>query len=100
MNLDVWNSLPSDIQQIIDDSIEPWSEEWMQWSFEQDQAGVQIAIDNGVQLIDPTSEELATIYGFYEEVALEVAADLDVQGLPGTEIFEAVRDRIEVHSEV
>jgi TRAP-type C4-dicarboxylate transport system substrate-binding protein len=95
MNLDVWNSLPSDIQDIIDDSLEGWSEDWLQWVFEEDLAGLGIAELEGVEFIEFSAADLAAVHSFYEEVALEVAAELDADGLPGTEIFEEMRRLIE-----
>jgi TRAP-type C4-dicarboxylate transport system substrate-binding protein len=98
MNQDVWDSLPSDIQDIIDDSLESWSEDWVQWTADEDIVGLDMAEAEGVEFIEFSAAELAKVYGYYAEVALEVAAALDAQGLPGTEIYEEMRRLIEEYS--
>ena len=95
MNLDVWNSLPPDIQQIFDDSIEFFEQEDDKWRDGDDIAGRELGEQEGMEFIGLSAEDLAAVYELLEPVMLEAAAGLDDKGLPGTEIFNEIRRLIE-----
>jgi hypothetical protein len=55
------------------------------------QEAIDFAKAGGHELIELPPEDLNKFFSFLEEVALEKAAKLDAQGLPGTEIFQETR---------
>jgi len=91
MNLDAYNSLPASIQQIFDDSIEFWEERDDFYRFDEDEVGMVLGEQEGMEFIELSAEDLATVYAMLEPVLLETAAGLDAKGLPGTEIFNEIR---------
>jgi len=95
MNLDSYNSLPADIQQIFDDNIEWFGSEIDRAAQEVDDAGKQTGLDAGMEIIELSPEDLAEFYALMENVAIGYAEELDAMGLPGTEIFEETRRLVE-----
>jgi TRAP-type C4-dicarboxylate transport system substrate-binding protein len=98
MNLDVYNSLPADIQQIFDDSIEYWSQQGHDAFYKNDLVGYKAGIDAGMEYIELSEEDLAGLHAAMEAAIRQQAADLDAEGLPATEIFEEMLRLIEVYS--
>ena len=95
MNWDSFNALPPDIQKIIDDSI-PWVRElYIQNMYEIDGSGEEFAKKLGHEFIELSDEDLAAFYKIMAEEARVTAEELDAKGLPGTKIFERVRQLIE-----
>ncbi len=93
MNLDVWNSLPADIQEIIDsEEIRSIAENANMEGFrETEETAMQWAEENyGTQEIILSDEEHDAFMDILQQSNLEKAAELDAQGLPGTEIIEAL----------
>jgi TRAP-type C4-dicarboxylate transport system substrate-binding protein len=91
INLDVWNSLPPDIQKVFEDNIEWYETELIRTIEGDDQAGYEFGKQLGVEFIEL---EPAVLEEFNEIVAstmLEEAAKLDDQGYPGTDIYEEIR---------
>ena len=93
MNMDTYNSLPDDIKAIIDDPeiakvVETANVEGfkaieataMQWAEE----------NHGTKEVILSDEEYDAFISLVQEANLEKAAELDAQGLPGTEIVEAL----------
>jgi TRAP-type C4-dicarboxylate transport system substrate-binding protein len=98
MNLDTWNSLPPDIQKVFEDSI-PWMEAEMDKTIiEGDRAAIDFAKAKGHEFYELSEEDLSKFFGYMEELALEKAAGLDAQGLPGTEIYNETRRLIEEYN--
>jgi TRAP-type C4-dicarboxylate transport system substrate-binding protein len=98
MNLDSWNRLPKDIQEIFEKSIEFWSLEDNKWRDADDVAGIEIAKKSGVEFIELPPDELAKVYKAAEIAMLKEAAKLDEKGLPGTKIFNEVRRLVEKYT--
>ncbi|MBQ8563025.1 MAG: hypothetical protein IJ443_03930, partial [Firmicutes bacterium] len=93
MNLDTYNSLPDDIKAIIDDpAIAAIAEKANVEGFKEVEAGaMQWAEENhGTKEVILTDEEYNAFITLVQEANLEKAAELDAQGLPGTEIVEAL----------
>jgi TRAP-type C4-dicarboxylate transport system substrate-binding protein len=91
MNLDRWNSLPPDIQQVFEDNKDFLSSEIERVFLEQDQIGMDFAIERGHEFIDLQPEELDKLNALLRPYALQKAAELDAKGLPGTEIYKEVQ---------
>jgi TRAP-type C4-dicarboxylate transport system substrate-binding protein len=98
MNLDTYNSLPPDIQKIIDDSGEYWEETMFNEFAASDQAGIEFGQQQGVKFFDLSEEDIKKSNDMLAAVAVKAAADLDAQGLPGTEIYKETRRLIEEYS--
>jgi TRAP-type C4-dicarboxylate transport system substrate-binding protein len=92
MNLDSYNSLPADIQQIFNDSIPYWEERDDYYRDSEDVDGEELGEQEGMEFIELSAEDLNTVYGELDPIMREVAAGLDDKGLPGTEIYERVRE--------
>jgi len=95
MNLDSYDSLPADIQQIFDDSILYWEQRDDYWRDADDVTGKALGEQQGMEFIELSAEDLATVYDSLDPIMREVAAGLDDKGLPGTEIYERIRELID-----
>jgi len=89
-----YNSLPADIQQIFDDSIPYWEERDDYYRFAEDVDGRELGEQEGMEFIELSAEELATVYDSLDPIMRGVAAGLDDKGLPGTDIFLRIRELI------
>jgi len=95
MNLDSYNSLPEEFQQLFDDSITFWEEEDDLYRANDDITGKELGEQEGMEFIELPTEELDYIYDQLDPIMREVAAGLDDQGLPGTDIYEKIRQLID-----
>lgn len=98
MNMDSWNRLPKDIQEIFEKSIEFWSLEDNKWRDADDVAGIEIAKKSGVEFIELPPDQLAKVYKAAETAMLKEAGKLDAKGLPGTKVFKEVRRLVEKYT--
>jgi TRAP-type C4-dicarboxylate transport system substrate-binding protein len=90
MNLDLWNSLPSDIQKVFDEV----SEEYITiaggvWDEASDE-GLQYAKDEGLEIITLPPEELARWHECYKPLQEKYIADMEAKGLPGKEFLDEI----------
>lgn len=93
MNLDTWNSLPEDIQKIIDsDQIRQVAENANVEGFKKSEEGAMEWAQEkyGTKEVTLTDEEHAAFINLVQKANLDKAAELDKKGLPGTEIVEAL----------
>jgi TRAP-type transport system periplasmic protein len=98
MNLNVWNSLPPDIQKVFEDSI-PWmNAEVDKLSTKIAQESIDYSKGKGVEFIELPSEDVSTMFGYIEELALEKAAKLDAKGLPGTKLLNETNRLVEQYA--
>jgi len=100
MNWNKYNSLPPDLQKVIDDSI-PWARENCQGVMDrQEPAGVEFAksLGKGYQFYDPTPEEFAQWVDPIQPLMEKWAASVDAKGLPGTQLYNFVRERVKAYS--
>ena len=83
-----WNDLPADIQQIFLDSIDYGMTTTWQHNNEEEEAGMQDAIDHGLLMYECTPEE----YQVWTELLLPIRdewiAKKEADGLPGKAIVE------------
>jgi TRAP-type C4-dicarboxylate transport system substrate-binding protein len=100
MNWDKYNSLPPDLRKVIDDSI-PWTRPKNQERMDaQPQVGVDFAkgLNKNYQFYDPTPEELSQWIEPIKPLLAKWAASVDAKGLPGTELYNFVRERLKAYS--
>lgn len=94
MNLDAYNSLPADIKQIFNDSIPYWEERDDYYRDGEDVDGLELGEQEGMEFIELSAEDLDAVYDSLDPIMREVAAGLDDKGLPGTEIYERIRELV------
>jgi TRAP-type C4-dicarboxylate transport system substrate-binding protein len=89
MNLNTWNSLPTEIQTILDDMSE-WSVDLHdQWQLEADaELESQWTQEGVMEFIRFSKEELARWVAVDEPVRDALVAELEAQGLPGEELMD------------
>jgi len=98
MNWDAWNSLAPDIQKIFEDS-RPWYEAELDKVAESTaEAGINCAKELGHEFFELSPGDLEAWKELWAESARERAAELDAEGLPGTEVFEETQRLIEEYS--
>lgn len=93
MNLDTWNSLPRDIQEIIDDMGREFSMVTGRYADSEDAAAAQWSVEeHGVQWITLLPEELEKWFSLLEFMIDDWLKDMEDKGLPGQEwLDEAYR---------
>jgi TRAP-type C4-dicarboxylate transport system substrate-binding protein len=95
MNKDSFNSLPADLQRVIEESGEWGKKDSIQcWSELYDDS-IKYCKASGIELVYPSAEEKAKLVTIIERSRDKVGADLDAKGYPGTEIVQFIRDRVE-----
>ena len=86
MNLDKYNSLPPDLQKVIDDNIDFYGSTIAEQFRIVCKAGFDLDKKKGVEIIELPKDELQKIYNVVERVVMEQAKRIDDMGLPGTKI--------------
>ncbi|WCR05263.1 TRAP transporter substrate-binding protein [Paracoccus saliphilus] len=100
MNLDRWNSLPADIQQIfLDNSGEDWLREVGQIWADTDVQGLEVATEAGNTLVTLTAEESAAFEEAVEPVVTRWIEEANGLGIDGQGIVDAARASIATYSE-
>lgn len=97
-NIEIFNSLPKDIQKVLEDNIEFWGEEVDRLGYETIKAGIEAAKKANVEFLEFEPGELDKFYDALSDTALVEAKKVDGMGLPGTKIFEDVRALIKKYS--
>lgn len=91
MNLDSWNLLPSEIQDIFNYSRKFWEQEDDKSRDADEVEGFESAKKAGVTILRFSGSELSRFYEVTTRVMLDKARRLDGRGLPGSEIFHEIR---------
>ena len=100
MNLDKWNSLPKDLQEIITDVSKAYECITAKAWGDSDESGLKFAEKLGQQFITPTAEESAKFKKAVEPVFDEYIENANKKGVDGKAIFEATRDMVDTFSEL
>jgi len=95
MNVDTWNKLPKDIQQLFNDNLSYWQSENIRLPFEAEKAGIEAAKKAGVEIINFSSADLSKINALFEQDALKSVEELEAKGIPAKPIFQEIRRLIE-----
>ena len=93
INEDVWNALPQDLRELISSTSGWWADRIVQETGNSASRGMEYALQNGIEIITPTDEELAQFDAIMFAEGRKVAAELDAKQLPGTEILDYVASR-------
>lgn len=88
VNLDTWNALPEDVQQVIQDVADEYRDIAATAYKEGGEASLAIAVDNGATVSELSDEQRTAYAQKLPNIAREWAEKLDAQGQPGTEVLE------------
>ena len=91
MNLDSWNKLPPDIQQVFEDNMEFWGKETERLNELLLIEGLDYATQANVESVNLSASDYERFNQVLAEQAARIAAGLDEQGLPGSEILAEVQ---------
>jgi TRAP-type C4-dicarboxylate transport system substrate-binding protein len=87
MNLDVWNSLPVDIQKILDDMVSWTTDLWDNMFQDAEIELIPEVIAQVKEVYTPSDAELARWNALDKPVWDEFAAELESKGLPGKQLM-------------
>jgi TRAP-type transport system periplasmic protein len=100
MNLDKWNSLPSDIQEAIEGISGTAAAEMFGEVFDgTDQPAIQAMKDKGHTFTNLSAEEKARLDGLLKDILDDWVAELEAKGLPGQEVLDEALRLAEKYSE-
>ncbi|MBA7700402.1 hypothetical protein ES703_109116 [subsurface metagenome] len=91
MNWDTWNSLPPDIQKVLEEESVPFVMDTNdKFSGEDSTRALQETVDNfGLEVIEPSTEELARWVALQKPVQQDAwVAEMEAKGLPGEKLIE------------
>jgi len=94
-NLDSWNRLPQDIRQVFLENREWFGARIEELVYADNTAGIEFAREHGVEFSTLSDEELGKVYAVVDRTIRGKMAELDAEGLPGTEVYEFIRERID-----
>lgn len=93
-----WNKLPPDVQKVFEDNMEWFGQKVEELVFANEDKGVELGKEHGVQFIQLPQGELNKIYAVVDRTIREKMAKLDGKGLPGTAVYEEIRGLIQKYS--
>lgn len=88
VNLDTWDSLPEDVQQVIQEVANEYRDIAAESYNEGGKASLAKAVEGGATITDLSDEQRAAYAEKLPNIAREWAEKLDAQGKPGTEVLE------------
>jgi TRAP-type C4-dicarboxylate transport system substrate-binding protein len=98
MNIEKWNKLPKDVQEVIEKVNEEWFPKHGQAWDEADKAGRKFTLEKGNQIISLSDEESAKWAKAAQPVIDGYIKAADSKGLPGKDYVNAIRESIDKHS--
>ncbi len=98
MNLDKWNSLPKDVQAIIEQINKEWVAKYGEAWEKSDVEGLEFSRGLGNEVIDLSKEESAKWAKAVAPVVDEYIQEANKKGLPGKEYVEFIRAKISEYS--
>jgi TRAP-type C4-dicarboxylate transport system substrate-binding protein len=98
MNLNKWNSLPPDLQKVLEESNVWGKQETLKMNEAEVKNATDWAVKNGMQIITPTSQERTKWEEYIMSRYLIIAKELDAKGYPATEAFKYARERVAFHA--
>jgi len=98
MNLDKWNSLPKDVQKVIDEVNAEWVTKYGPAWDKSDAEGLEFAKSLGNDIIPLSAEESAKWAAAVTPVLDDYAKEADKKGLPGKTYVQFIKDKIKACS--
>ena len=96
MNLEVFNSLPEDLQTILEETAYKfWHETGIEAIDNADKEAFDYGLEEGMEVIHLPDADRATFLERVSTLQEERAKELDAQGLPGTEALKIFREATE-----
>jgi TRAP-type C4-dicarboxylate transport system substrate-binding protein len=92
MNLDVWNSLPSDIQDAMDACSLEFYEKYMKQNNAEQQNSIDTMTAAGVEFVELSDETIADIKNATSSMLDDLADSLNSAGYDGTGLVEEARE--------
>ena len=97
MNLAKWNSLPADVQKVIDVVSAQWpAKQGAQW-IELDRLGKEFTLKKGNKVISLSPEEAARWANAVKPVVQDYIKSRSAKGLPAAEYVKTVRELVKKH---
>ena len=98
MNLDKWNALPKDLQQIITDVSKEYEDITAKAWGDSDESGRKFALNLGHEFIKLSDEESAKFMEAVKPVFSEYIKNANEKGVDGQAVFDAVKEMVEKYS--
>lgn len=95
MNLSRWNSLPAELRAVFEESAEWFYDVMTNAQLQLTHAAADRAVAAGHEFINLSSADQDRLFELMSDVAHVKAAQLDEEGLPGTDILRRTRQLIE-----
>lgn len=93
-NLKSWNNLPADIQKVFEDNIEWFGNKIEEMVFEVESKAIDYAKTNNVEFLKLSDTDLKKVYNIVDSTVRTQMKKLDDKGLPGTQVYEDIRNQI------
>jgi len=99
MNMGVYESLPPDLQKIIDDAgYKYFSMDWCVWNDEEHAIALQKMEDYGNVISTwPSNEQEELRTGYINPQVNDWMAEMDAKGYPGTELVNAIKEKVKIY---
>ena len=98
MNLDKWNSLPKDVQQVIEEVSKEWLEKYGPAWDKSDEEGLAFSKSLGNEVIHLSDKESARWAEAVKPVLDDYAKNAEKKGLPGKKYVEFIQEKIKEYS--
>ena len=98
MNINKWNSLPKDVQKVIEEVNKEWIVKTGDAWDKADQDGREFALSKGHKFIPLSKEEAARWTVTVKPVIDKYAADAEAKGLPGKEYVKFIQEAVKKYS--
>lgn len=98
MNLDKWNSLPEDVQKVIEEVSAEWVAKYGPAWDKSDEEGLEFAKSLGNEIIPLSAEESAKWATAVRPVLDDYVKDVEKKGLPGKKYVEFISERIKAYT--
>ena len=100
MNLNKWNSLPENLQQIITDVSREYEEITAKAWNDSDVSGRKFALNLGHEFIELSDAESAKFKEAVQPVYAEYVKNANAKGVDGQAVFDAVKDMVKTYTEI
>jgi len=91
MSKDVWDSIPIDLQQILDEYFQGFMTRWLLVGIEWETSARDALVAGGIEMYDLSAAELARWKELLEPLIDEWVTEQEAKGIPAREAVEAVR---------
>ena len=97
MNKQKWNSLPPDVQKVIEEVTEEWAEKHAKLWAETDREGRDFGVSHGMKIFKISPEEARKSVEKVKPLFDDYVRSMKEKGLPGEEALRFCRDWLKAH---